>query len=92
VVLAALAAVLLPGRFFIAEPTGTVSAQVWRVSMKLAGAYVLAIGSWVLLLGWVATLFARQKPPTEEVLASVLELVGPEEESGGEVEQPSVEG
>ena len=35
--------------------------------LKLAAAYLLAVGSWVLLLGWVATLFGRKKPPAEEV-------------------------
>jgi hypothetical protein len=62
VVLAALLAVWLPGVFFTGEPHGTVSAQVWHVSLKLAASYLLVIGSWVLLLGWAAVLFGRQQP------------------------------
>jgi hypothetical protein len=61
VVVAALVAVLLPGRFFNAMPAGTVSHQVWSVSLKLGAAYVLAVGCWVVLLGWVATLFGKQQ-------------------------------
>jgi hypothetical protein len=59
VVPAALLAVALPGRFFAAMPSGTVSAQIWRVSLKLAASYLLAVGSWVLLLAWQSVLFER---------------------------------
>jgi hypothetical protein len=76
-VAASLAAVYLPSKFFAAGPSGTVSAQVWHVGLKLAATYLLAVGSWVFLLGWVAALFARQKPPTEEILVPVPVLVGP---------------
>jgi hypothetical protein len=62
VVLAALVAVELPSRFFATMPSGGVDAQVWHVVLKLAATYLLAVGSWVLLLGWVAVLFAHQKP------------------------------
>ena len=89
VVVAALAAVWLPSRFFVAEPSGTVSGQVWHVGLKLAGAYLLAVGSWVFLLGWVTTLFGRQKPPTEEVLVAVPVLAGPPEGTqAAKVESP----
>ena len=81
VVLAALVAVELPTRFFAATPSGGVSAQVWHVALKLAATYLLAVGSWVLLLGWVAVLFGRQNPPVEEVLATVPALVEPPEDS-----------
>jgi hypothetical protein len=49
------------------------------VVLKLAAAYLLAMGSWVLLLGWVATLFGRQQPPTEEALVAVPVLARPPE-------------
>jgi hypothetical protein len=73
VVAAALVAVCLPGRFFVAEPSGAVSAQVWHVGLKLAATYLMAVGCWVLLLAWVATLFGRQapRPRDEEELVRV---------------------
>ena len=77
VVLAALVAVELPSRFFAAAPSGGVNAQIWHVTLKLAATYLLAVSSWVLLLGWVAVLFDRQQPPKEEVLVAVPALVGP---------------
>jgi hypothetical protein len=78
VVLASLAGVALPTLFFARIPAGSVSAQVWAVSLKLLGAYILAVGSWVLLLAWFATLFkSPAKPPTEEALVAVPVLTGP---------------
>jgi len=77
VILAALVGVLLPGRLFVSLPHGTVSAQVWTVVLKLTAAYVLAVGTWVLLLARVATLFGRQTPPSEEALVAVPVLTGP---------------
>jgi hypothetical protein len=77
VALASLLGVLLPSRLFTGLPQGAVSAQVWAVVLKLAAAYLLAVGSWVLLLGWVATLLGRQYPPTEEALVAVPVLAGP---------------
>lgn len=64
IVLASLVAVELPSRFFATLPSGGVNAQIWHVVLKLAATYLLAVGCWVLLLGWVAVLFAHQKPPT----------------------------
>jgi len=65
-VIAALVGVLLPSYFFNGAPHGTVSQQVWAVSLKLAGAYLLAMASWILLLAWAAVLLAREesKPKT----------------------------
>jgi hypothetical protein len=78
VALASLVGVDMPGQFFNAAPKGTVSAQVWTVGLKLAAAYLLAVGSWVLLLAWWAVLFSRpNKPPTEEALVAVPVLSGP---------------
>lgn len=78
VVLASLAGVWLPSHFFRGVPKGTVSAQIWTLAGKLAGAYMLAVVSWVLLLGWWAALFsAGRKPPFEEALVAVPVLAGP---------------
>jgi hypothetical protein len=73
VVFAALLGVWLPGHFFNALPKGSVIAQEWAVVWKLTATYMLAIGSWVLLLAWWATLFSKRPstPPTEAVLAPV---------------------
>ena len=83
VVVAALVGAWLPARFFVSEPAGTVSAQVWMVGLKLAAAYLLAMASWVLALAWQATLFGRQRknPPAEEVLVREPVPVGPPERS-----------
>jgi hypothetical protein len=89
VILAALIGVLLTSRFFVGLPHGTVSAQVWMVVLKLAATYLLAVGTWVLLLAWVATLFSRQNPPAEEALAAVPVLTGPPQgKQGAKVEIP----
>jgi hypothetical protein len=86
---AALAAVWLPSKFFAAAPSGTVSAQVWHVGLKLTATYLLAVGSWVFLLGWVATLFGRQMAPAAEVLVPAPVLAGPPERvQAAEVEKP----
>jgi hypothetical protein len=66
VVVAALLGVWLPGMMFAADPHGTLSAQIWRVSLKLAASYLLAMISWVLLVAWAAVLFARQQPTLED--------------------------
>jgi len=63
---AALAGVLLPSHFFAGLPNGTVHHQVWAVIFKLAGTYLLAVCSWVLLLAWGAVLLARQPQPAED--------------------------
>jgi hypothetical protein len=94
VALAALLGVWLPGKFFQAMPSGTVTAQVWHVVLKLAAAYLLAVGSWVLLLGWVATLFGRQLPfaghkhPGADALLPVPILSGPPDRSLGAKAEP----
>jgi len=64
--LASLFAVWLPGKFFAGLPHGSVSAQVWAVGFKLAGAYLLAISGWILLQSWAAALFASQQAPPED--------------------------
>jgi len=61
VIVAAGLGVSLPGHFFHGQPNGTVSHQVWAVIFKLAGAYMLAVTSWVLLMAWAAVLSAQTK-------------------------------
>jgi hypothetical protein len=58
-VITALVGVWLPSHFFNGEPHGSVAHQMWAVSLKLAGAYLLAIASWVLLLVWGAVVLDR---------------------------------
>jgi len=72
VVPAALVAVALTGRFFSGEPHGTVAHQVWAVILKLAGAYVLAVASWVLLLVWAAVLIERAQRGAKDTGDEVL--------------------
>jgi hypothetical protein len=95
VILAAIAGVWLPGHLFDKLPSGTVSAQVWHVGLKLAAAYLLAVTSWIVLLAWWATLFAaRKQPPTEEVLVAVPVLAGPPEDhrsATAEIPPPDLE-
>jgi hypothetical protein len=75
VVLAALVGVVLPEHFFAGLPHGTVSHQIWAVALKLAGSYVLVVGSWILLLGWAAVLMSRfipgKNPPGDDSLVPV---------------------
>lgn len=80
VAVAAFVGVWLPARFFTGEPHGTVSAQVWTVILKLAATYLMAVGSWVLLLGWWATLFTWPKrgPDDEELVGVPVLSGGPE--------------
>jgi hypothetical protein len=63
VALAAAAGVWLPAHLFSSLPSGSVRAQEWHVGMKLAGAYLLAVASWVSLLAWWAKLFDRRRRP-----------------------------
>jgi len=65
VIVVALVSVALPSHFYSADPHGTVHAQIWRVSLKLTGSYLLGVAGWVLLLAWVGVLFGRQKPLPE---------------------------
>lgn len=59
VTLAALLGVLLPSHFFNALPHGTVQAQEWHLSLKLGGAFLLKLASWILILAWLGVLFDR---------------------------------
>jgi hypothetical protein len=88
VLLAALAGVWLPAHFFGGAPKGTVSTQVWSVGLKLAACYMLAIGSWVLLLAWWATLMGPRKsmPPEEEPEPVGVRSSPPRDWSNGKIE------
>lgn len=83
-VVAALIAVDLSSHFFSGLPQGTVSHQVWAVTLKLAGAYVLAVGCWVLLLAWAAVLLGRASAsatqPGDDSLVPAPVLSGPLDE------------
>jgi hypothetical protein len=84
-VIAALLGVMLPSYFFNGEPHGTVSHQVWAVSLKLAGVYLLAVASWVLLLAWAAVLLTRQErrseAPGDDALVAAPVGSGPRKEN-----------
>ena len=67
-VLAALVGIWLPGHLFDSLPSGSVQAQVWHVGLKLAASYLLGVGCWVLLLGWLAVLWSGQPEPDEDAL------------------------
>jgi hypothetical protein len=89
VVVAALIGVWVPGQLFSADPYGSVSVQIWHVTLKLAASYLLAVGSWVLLLAWAAVLFGRQHSPTGDALSGVPALAGtPEPDKQGSVKLP----
>jgi hypothetical protein len=81
-VLAAPIGIWLPGHLFDSLPSGSVQAQVWRVGLKITVSYLLGVGCWVLLLGWLAVLFGRQQqPPAEEALVPAHVLTGPEDKA-----------
>lgn len=65
---AALAGVVLPGQLFAGLPHGSTSHQVWAVVFETAGAFLLPIFCWVLLLSLGATLLSRQAEPAEDAL------------------------
>lgn len=62
VFLLALLGVALPGKFFSFNPHGTLTAQIWTVSGKIAAAYLLSLICWLLLLGWAAVLLRHKDP------------------------------
>jgi hypothetical protein len=62
VIVAALLGVALPMHLFNGLPQGSVHHQVWAVILKLLGASLLAVVSWILLLAWGAVLLARNAP------------------------------
>jgi hypothetical protein len=70
ITIAALLAVLIPSYFFDSLPHGTVHAQEWHLGLKLGGAFLLKLVSWVLVLGWLAVLFDRipETEPSREVV------------------------
>ena len=95
-VLAALAGVALPGRFFAGLPNGTVAHQVWAVILKLCAAYLLAMSSWVLLLCWAAVLLSRGSPGTnrdgDDSIVPVPVIAGPHREDSVRLPLPEESG
>lgn len=69
VVQAALVGVALPDCLFAVEPHGSILQQIADLCLKLAAAYILAVGGWVLLLGWAAALFSRHPTPPPQLVA-----------------------
>jgi hypothetical protein len=69
VVLAALVGVALPEYLFALEPHGSILQQIAELCLKLAAAYILAVGGWVLLLGWAAALFSHHPIPPPQLVA-----------------------
>jgi len=59
------------------------SVYVWDVDLatglKMGAADILETSVWILLLGWLAVLFARTAPPANKTLVEVPALVGPPE-------------
>ena len=80
-VVAALVSVVLPAHFFNGLPSGTVAHQVWAVMLKLAAAYVLAVGCWLLLLAWAAVLLDRTQTARAAPGLPVIEAA---DDAGGE--------
>jgi hypothetical protein len=58
----ALVGVSLPAHLFTGIPHGSVAHQVWAVIFKVAGAYLMAVSSWTLLLAWAAVLMKLPLP------------------------------
>lgn len=94
VIAAALIGVEWPRELFTAAPHGSVSAQVWRVAIKLIAAYLLAVSSWFALLGWTAILFcagpvAEERDDGEADLAGVgVRVLPPDGGKSGSVRLP----
>ncbi len=82
-----------PQTFFDPQPSGTVHAQVWRVILKLAGAYALAVVVWVATLAWAATLLAgipaRRRTLNDDALLLHPDLV-PSEDRNDAPESPQL--
>jgi hypothetical protein len=74
-VIAALVGVWLPGHFFNGEPHGTPTHQMWAVGLKLAGTFLLAVLSWVLLLAWAAVVLESNASEATQPGDDALHLV-----------------
>ncbi|MGD0345376.1 MAG: hypothetical protein ABSA85_01400 [Terracidiphilus sp.] len=94
-VIAALVGVWLPSHFFNGQPHGTVAHQMWAVSLKLAGAYLLAIASWVLLLARAAVVLdhnaSEATQPGDDALQVVPVGSGPLREDSVKLSLPEVD-
>jgi len=61
--------------------TAVVVSQAWVAELKMGIANLLQLGVWILLLGWLAVLFARTISPPDKTLAEIPALKGPSEPS-----------
>ncbi|MGD0097282.1 MAG: hypothetical protein ABSB60_12360 [Terracidiphilus sp.] len=70
-------------------PSLWVSPALWVMGLRAGGTVLLVMGSWVLLLGWLAVLLDRQRLPSNETPTGVPALVGPPEpDKQGSVKAP----
>ena len=63
--------------------------SLWATGLRAGVIVLLAMGSWVLLLGWLAVLIVRNTPKTEVALAADLGQAGPSEIKKEESERPT---
>lgn len=78
VIFCSLVAVAWPSTFFAGIPHGSVSHQVWAVSLKLTAAYALIVAAWLTLLAWAAALFSSDNPTSDSgELVAVPALISP---------------
>ena len=93
VIICSLVAVAWPSTFFAGIPHGSVSHQVWAVTLKLAVAYILIVAAWLTLLAWAAALFSCANPSSDSgEFAPVPALVSPPDDKRGVVRLPLPEG
>ena len=73
---------VLPSLIFNVASGREAHETVFSLGPKLVATDVLALGSWVLILGWLAVLFARQQkqPPTGKSVSAPI-LTGPGDKS-----------
>ncbi|MGA2348894.1 MAG: hypothetical protein ABSF70_00560 [Terracidiphilus sp.] len=76
VLAAALIGVAVPALIVAAMQSESGSASQWSVMLKDVVISLLAVVSWILLLGWLAVLLGRQQPSAEQKLLLSLGLVG----------------
>lgn len=95
VLCAALLGIAWPESFFAALPHGTVSAQVWRVVLKLLAGYFLVVGSWIALTAWSMTLLCsggakakRSEDDSDDLLGVGVRVNRPDGGKSGSVSLP----
>jgi hypothetical protein len=63
--------VALPVLINAAMQSGDTTPSLWVTDLRACGICLLTMGSWVLLLGWLAVLFDRNAPKTGDAFAVV---------------------